>query len=80
MREITNEILLEKMKNLAAINEFQHQEIIKQTTKTNGSVASMMQEIDRLKSWQNKWIGISMVISAILIPIILYLLYKHINW
>jgi len=101
MKEITNEILFEKLKNLIETNQKEHAELIIQTTKTNGSVAQAFVQIAELKAkaleltsitreetikelsvlqaWQNKWIGASIIISSVIIPILLYLLYLHLN-
>lgn len=90
MKSITNETLLERLDNLIKTNEKAHIELIIQTTKTNGSVAQVFKEIAEnkekttkeitvLQNWQSKWIGASIVISSIIIPVLLYLLYLHIH-
>lgn len=54
-------------------NEEEHQEIIKQTTKTNGSVAEANCEIAELKIWRGYVTGAVAVIMAIVVPLLIVL-------
>ena len=78
MKSITNEVLLEKIKGLETLiderfneNSKAHNALIVQTTKTNGNVLN-------LEKWMQFSKGAISILSAVILPILLYLLYLHI--
>ena len=64
---ITNQVIEEKFKEIKESLE----RIENQTTKTNGTVASLVE-------WKNFSKGAITTISCFVVPIMLYLLYIHI--
>ena len=83
MNPITNEVLLEKIEGLTRLvderfemlivdNKKDHDSLIAQTTKTNGNVTV-------LQKWMATSKGAIAVISATVVPVMLYLLYLHIG-
>ena len=75
MKQVTNEVLLEKLKGLSDMvaekfseNQAAHERVIEQTTKTNGRVTS-------LEQWRWYQTGaitiITVIVTAIVIPILL---------
>ena len=79
MKPITNEVLLEKILGLTALidekfedNKKDHESLIAQTTKTNGNVTT-------LQKWMATSKGAIAVITTIVVPVMLYLLYLHIG-
>jgi hypothetical protein len=78
MKPTTNEVLLEKIKGLSDLiderfeeNSKAHNALIVQTTKTNGNVLN-------LEKWMQFSKGAIAILSSIVVPILLYLLYLHI--
>jgi tetrahydromethanopterin S-methyltransferase subunit G len=65
---ITNEIIEEKFKDIKEYLE----RIEKQVTKTNGTVAGLVE-------WKNFSKGAITVISCFVVPVLLYLLYLHLK-
>jgi len=70
MKKITNEVLCERLENFFRENKNDHEQIITQTTKTNGSVAS-------LQKWRYQITGALIVLNIFIVPIILFLVYKQ---
>ena len=75
MKQVTNEVLLEKLKSLSDMvderfneNFASHNRLIEQTTKTNGRVTS-------LEQWRWYQTGaitiITVIVTAIVIPVVL---------
>ena len=75
MKQVTNEVLLEKLKGLSEMvderfneNKLEHIRVIEQTTRTNGMVTS-------LEQWRWYQTGaitiITVIVTAIVIPILL---------
>jgi len=60
-------------------NEEEHQEIIKQTTKTNGSVAKANCEIAELKIWKGYVTGAVAVIMAVIVPLFFLLVRNYLE-
>jgi hypothetical protein len=78
VKSITNAVLLEKINGLEKLiderfadNTKEHQGLIAQTTKTNGSVTT-------LQRWMATSKGAIAILSAFVVPILLYLVYLHI--
>ena len=69
MQKITLEVIHERLNNLITDNKDDHEKIIAQTTKTNGTVI-------RHDQWINKAKGALTVIEIILVPLILYVGYN----
>lgn len=74
--KITLEVLEERLHNWFAENKADHDEIIKQTTKTNGNVRDNRSEIDKIKVWQNRIIGGLIVLNVFIWPLVLYIIEK----
>lgn len=53
--------------------------IKEQTIKTNGHVAQAFREIDKLKSWRAFLTGAWAVITAVVVPVMLYLFYQRLR-
>jgi hypothetical protein len=71
IKKITNEVLCERLDNLIRDNSEDHAKIIIQTTKTNGIVT-------KHDNWLNRIIGALIVSNAVVLPILLYLLFKYV--
>jgi len=70
--KITNEVLCERLENFFRENKGDHEMIIAQTTKTNGSVAS-------LQKWRYQITGGMIVLNIFIVPIVLFLLYRQLQ-
>lgn len=78
MEQVTNEVLLEKIKGLTNLidqrfneNREDHDRLIAQTTKTNGRVTSL----EQWRAYQTGAIAIiAVIITAIVIPVVLKLI------
>lgn len=68
-KKITNEVLYERLNNLIKENSEDHQEIIKQTTLTNGRVT-------KLEAWRNIMTGGLIILNVIVWPIVLLYITK----
>jgi len=75
--KITLDVLEERLSNWFAENKRDHEEIIKQTTKTNGTVKDNREEIVKIKQWQGKMIGGLIILNVIVWPIALLLLKNY---
>jgi len=71
MKKITNEVLCERLDNLIRDNTEDHEKILLQTTATNGTVR-------KHDAWLNRMIGALIFSDVVLMPIILYLLFKYV--
>ena len=76
---ITLDVIEERLTNFFRENKADHDEIIKQTTKTNGSVATAINEINDLKVWKGRADGAMTIIKVLLVPIILFVIYGIID-
>lgn len=79
MKSISNEVLYEKIIGLERLinerfseNNKEHSAIIAQTTKTNGKVII-------LQEWMNTSKGAIAILGAVILPVMFYLLYLHIE-
>lgn len=72
MKKISNEVICERLENFFRENKADHEAIITQTTKTNGSVAS-------LQKWRYQITGALVVLNIFVVPIILFLVYKQVG-
>jgi hypothetical protein len=79
MPETSNEVLAERLEGLSHLinekfneNERSHKMILEQTTKTNGSVAN-------IKEWKNRITGGLAVSNIFIVPVLLWLVYEHLN-
>lgn len=70
-KPITNEVLCERLDNLIKDNSEDHQKIIIQTTRTNGTVS-------KHETWLNRIIGGMIISNIVLVPILLYLLFEYV--
>lgn len=53
--------------------------IKEQTVKTNGHVADAFREIDKLKSWRAFLTGAWAIITLVILPVMMYLLYQRLK-
>ena len=74
-----NEVIVERIEGLKALIDQrfgEQKEVIdgihEQTKKTNGRVTA-------LEGWKNKIVGGLLVSNTIVVPILLWLIYKHLN-
>ena len=72
MTEITIEVLNEKLSNFFRENKEDHTEIIKQTTKTNGTVQD-------LQRWRYTMTGGLCILNIFIVPVLLWLVYKYLS-
>jgi len=72
MKKITNEVLCERLENFFRENKNDHEQIITQTTKTNGSVAS-------LQKWRYQITGALVVLNIFIVPIVLFLVFEQLK-
>lgn len=79
MPQETIDVLCERIEGIKTFieekfreNDITHQQILTQTTKTNGSVVS-------IKKYQWMIIGGGMVVSAFALPILLWLIQMHLK-
>lgn len=72
MKKITNEVLCERLDNFFRENKSDHEQIIAQTTKTNGSVAS-------LQKWRYQITGALIVMNIFIVPIVLFLVFEQLK-
>ena len=72
MKKISNEVICERLENFFRENKSDHEQIITQTTKTNGSVAS-------LQKWRYQITGALIVLNIFVVPIILFLVYRQLT-
>lgn len=63
--------LVEKVDNLIETNALEHKILIAQTTKTNGTVSDIVK-------WKERMTGAFIVVTSIVVPVMLYILYLHI--
>jgi len=70
MKKISNEVLCERLENFFRENKTDHEQIIAQTTKTNGTVAE-------LKDWKAMTKGALIIMNVFFVPVILFLIYKQ---
>jgi hypothetical protein len=70
MKKISNEVLCERIENLFRENKEDHQMIIEQTKKTNGTVAD-------IQKWRFTINGALIIMNLFFVPIILFLIYKQ---
>ena len=70
MKKLTLDVIDERLNNFFRENKEDHVAIITQTTKTNGSVAS-------LQKWRYQITGALIVLNIFIVPIILFLVYKQ---
>ena len=70
MKKLTLDVIDERLDNFFRENKEDHVAIITQTTKTNGSVAS-------LQKWRYQITGALIVLNIFVVPIILFLVYKQ---
>jgi hypothetical protein len=66
---ITLEVIAERLDNLIADNTEEHEKILVQTTKTNGSVADLLK-------WRYIITGALVIMNAVLVPVIVAVLIK----
>jgi hypothetical protein len=72
MQEITNETLNERLNNFFRENKEDHNEIIKQTTKTNGTVQD-------LQRWRYTMTGGLLVLNLFIVPVVIFLVCKYLG-
>ena len=72
MKKITNEVLCERLENFFRENKNDHEQIIAQTTKTNGSVSS-------LQKWRYQITGALVVLNIFIVPIVLFLVFEQLK-
>ena len=70
MKKLTLDVIDERLNNFFRENKEDHVAIITQTTKTNGSVAS-------LQKWRYQITGAVIILNICVVPIILFLVYKQ---
>lgn len=69
MQKITLEVIHERLNNLITDNKDDHEKIIEQTTKTNGTVS-------KHDVWLNRIIGGLILTEIILVPLAIYIITK----
>jgi hypothetical protein len=76
---MNDELILQKLSALDALNREQHNTIlaktdaiISQTTKTNGRVS-------KLEVWMNRAIGAMTIINLFVVPVLMWLVYAHLE-
>lgn len=69
------ELMMEKLVNQDA----QLTLIKEQTTKTNGHVADAFREIDKLKTWRAFLTGAWAIVTLMVLPVVMYLLYQRLK-
>jgi hypothetical protein len=76
---MNEELILQKLSALDALNREQHNTIlaktdaiISQTTKTNGRVS-------KLEVWMNRGIGAMAIINLFVVPVLMWLVYAHLE-
>lgn len=69
MQKITLEVIHERLNNLITDNKDDHEKIIAQTTKTNGTVS-------KHDVWLNRIIGGLILTEIILVPLAIYIITK----
>jgi hypothetical protein len=71
----SRDLVLEKLSGqdhiLALIKE--------ETTKTNGHVADAFREIAGINAWKNKITGALIISNIIILPMLMYIVYQHLN-
>ena len=78
-KQITNEILGERLNNLIATNKEEHSQILTQVLRTNGSVKEHNSKIDSLEKWKNRLTGGMVIINIVVLPVVFYLLYQRLE-
>jgi hypothetical protein len=76
---MNEELILQKLSALDALNREQHNtilaktdSIIEQTSKTNGRVS-------KLEVWMNRGIGAMAIINLFVVPVLMWLVYAHLE-
>ena len=83
MGEVSNDTIVERIDGLKTLiedrfdrNSEDHQRIETQTTKTNGRVNKLEEEMSGLQAWKNKVLGALIITEAILLPVAIWALIK----
>lgn len=71
LKELMIEKLINQDNQLATIKE--------QTIKTNGHVADAFREIDKLKTWRAFLTGAWAIVTLVILPVLMYLLYQRLK-
>ena len=83
MGEVSNEAIVERIDGLKNLmvekfdkNSEDHQRIEAQTTKTNGRVNRLEENVSDLQDWKNKVLGALIITEIILLPLAIWALTK----
>lgn len=83
MSEISNDTIVERIEGVRTLieekfeyNYKDHQRIEAQTTKTNGRVNRLEEEMSSLSAWKNKVLGALIITEMILLPLAIWALTK----
>jgi hypothetical protein len=77
--KIEQKVILNKLENLIITNKDEHQVILAQVLRTNGSVKEHNVKIDSLEKWKNRLTGGLLVINIVVLPVVFYLLYQRLE-
>lgn len=69
MTETTKDVIIERLDNFIKVNKEQHDSILEQVTKTNGSVAG-------IQKWRYMITGGIIISNIIIVPIIIAIIMK----